>query len=375
MIYLDYAASSPPFSSVTGEMCRISMEVYGNPGAIHSAGARARGILRESREKLARLLRVRPEEVFFTSGGTEANNWAVKMACASTEKRHILCSALEHSSVLEPVRRMERQGFYVTYLKPDSSGRISPEAVDAALTADTALLCVQAVNNETGVMQDVDALAEIAHSRGARYLCDGVQSFGHGEQNLHNADLISLSAHKFGGPRGIGCLVIRYPHLLPPLIDGGGQEFGLRSGTENLPAIAGFAMGAELACQGLSGEQGRLVGLTALLESELRKAAPDLRIAGEGAVRSGNILCCAFPGITGEEMVLRLDSRGICASPGAACAARDAAPSHVLLAMGYSPKEAAEFVRFSLGRATTEDQIRQTVLEITQILEKRRGLQ
>lgn len=374
MIYLDYAASSPPFSAVTGEMSLVSREAYGNPGAIHGAGARARGILQESRRKLARLLQVRPEEVFFTSGGTEANNWAVKMACASTQKRHIVCSAAEHKSVLEPVRRMEQQGFRVTWLQPDEKGRIFPEAVDAALTADTALLCVQAVNNETGVKQDVDALARIARSKGVLYLCDGVQSFGHTGQNLRSADLISLSAHKFGGPRGIGCLVIRYPHSLMPLIDGGGQEFGLRSGTENLPAIAGFALGAELACQELTSEQKRLTELTALLESELRRAAPDLRIAGEGAIRSGSILCCAFPGITGEEMVLRLDSRGICASPGAACGARDAAPSHVLLSMGYSSEEAAEFLRFSLGRDTTEAEIQKTVLEITQILEKRRKL-
>ncbi len=371
MIYLDYAASSVPFLQVIEASGRTALEAYGNPGSLHSAGAAARGLLQNSRKTLARLLQVRPEEVFFTSGGTESNNWAVRAGSRVPGKKHIVCSAAEHSSVLEAVRRMQRDGFDVTFLSPNRSGVVSPEAVCAALRPDTALLCVQAVNNETGVVQDVDALAEAAHSRGVRYLCDAVQSFGHVHQPLQKADLISLSAHKLGGPRGVGCLVIRYPNSLEPLMVGGGQEFTLRSGTENLPGIVGFSLAAELSHQEMPRNQQRIQELTALLETELRNLDPRIRIAGEGVPRSG-ILSCAFPGFSAEEMVMRLSLKGICVSPGAACAARSSGPSHVLLSMGYSPAEAAQFVRFSPGHATTEEEIYETLGAIRDIYSTRR---
>jgi len=367
MIYLDYAASSPPFSEAVEKMAGLSCSCFGNPGALHRAGTDARRILQESRFILAGLTNVRPEEIFFTSGGTEANNWAV--TCAGG-RRHILCSAAEHSSVLAAAAQMQKKGYEVTYLNPDREGRILPEAVEAALRPDTGLLCVQAVNNETGVIQDVDALGDLAHQKGVRYFCDGVQSFGQVSQALHKADLVSLSAHKLGGPRGTGCLIVRQPHGIAPMLLGGGQEFGMRSGTENLPAIAGFALAAQLAVQNLSQEQQRMAELTRLLETELLRIAPGLRIAGAGAMRS-HILSCAFPGISAEEMVVRLDLRGICASPGAACGAGSGKPSHVLRSMGYSPQEAAEFVRFSPGRGTTAREIHETVSAVADILKKR----
>lgn len=370
MIYLDYAASSPPFSEVIEKMGQVAQTHFSNPGGLHTAGASARQILQKSRAILAQSTNVRPEEIFFTSGGTESNNWAVVCGCGNGSKKHIVCSAAEHSSVLEAVRRMAQKGYEVTYLNPSHDGCILPEAVKNALRPDTALLCVQAVNNETGVLQDVDALADLAHRHGVRYFCDGVQSFEHVPQNLHKADLISLSAHKLGGPRGVGCLIVRQPNLIDPLIVGGGQEFGYRSGTENLPGIAGFALAASLSARNLAQEQPRLQALLSLLESELRQIAPDMVVAGAGAPRS-SILCCAFPGMSGEEMVMRLDLKGICASPGAACAAASGQPSHVLRSMGYSPKEAAEFVRFSPGRNTTRDEIIQTAAAIADILKKR----
>ena len=371
MIYLDYAASAPPYPQALQTFCRVSTEACGNPGALHRAGASARQVLQESRREIARLLSVRPEEVFFTSGGTEANNWAVRAGCGIPGRRHIVCSAMEHSSVLESVRRMQKQGFQVTWLAPGKDGRIDPGQAEAVLRPDTALLCVQAVNNETGVLQDVDALAEAAKAHRVRYLCDAVQSFGQVSQNLHKADLISLSAHKLGGPRGTGCLVVRQPHRLEPLILGGGQEFSLRSGTENLPGIAGFAAAAGVSLEMLPREAPRLEALTGLLQALLREACPGVVFAGEQAKRS-HILSCAFPGFSGEEMVMRLDLKGICASPGAACAARSGKPSHVLLAMGYTETEAAGFLRFSLGWNTTEQEIRSTAAAIADIYRKRR---
>lgn len=367
MIYLDYAASSPLFPDVLDTIIWNSRNCFGNPGALHRAGADARQILQKSRKALAQILSVRPEEIFFTSGATEANNWAVKAGCLRPGKRHIVCSATEHSSVLEAVKTMERSGFSVTWLKPDAQGRISPEAAAAAMTSATALLCVHAVNNETGMMQDVAGHAAAARKAGALYLCDGVQSFGHTRQELHKADLITLSAHKLGGPRGVGCLVIRQPHHLSPMIHGGGQEFGLRSGTENVPGIAGFALASQLSFQQLDNEIHRLQQLTDRLQQGIREIVPGAEFAGAQTGRRPGIFFCRIPGITGEEMVIRLAEEGICTSPGSACGAGNSAPSHVLLAMGYAPKEASEFFRLSPGWNTTAAEIEQTLTAIRQI--------
>lgn len=369
MIYLDYAASAPPYPEAAETVQTTMLEQFGNPGGIHGPGGAARGILQRARKTLSGLLNVRPEEVFFTSGGTEANNWAVKMACAG-EKRHIVAAATEHRSILESIKSMEKAGYSVTYVYPGGDGVIPPSSVESALRPDTALLAVHAVNNETGVIQDVAALAAIARERGVRYLADGVQSFGHVMQPLRLADLITLSAHKLGGPRGVGCLVVRYPHRIGPLIHGGGQEFGLRSGTENVPGIAGFALAAELAVEALPGEESRLKELSAALLRGLREAVPGTEVNGEGGPRHPGILNCRFPGITGEEMAVRLDRRGICVSPGAACVARDSKPSHVLLNMGYPERRAMESLRFSLGRLTTMEEIQETIKAVKAIAGK-----
>ena len=351
MIYLDYAASAVPFQEAAEKVFSCMAECWGNPGALHGAAAEPRKLLQEARKTLAAALKVRPEEVFFTSGGTEANNWAVKLGCAPN-RRHIVVSAAEHSSVLEPVQYMERNGYTVTRVYPGKDGVLSLETVAAALRGDTGLLCIQAVNNETGVMQDVAAFAALARKNGTRFLCDAVQSFGHCDQPLHRADYISLSAHKLGGPRGVGCLVVRYPHNLPPLIQGGGQEMGGRSGTENIPGIAGFAVAAELSVRQIPEESARLRSLSEHFVELLREEIPDLEVNGEGAPRHPGIVSCRFPGVDSEEMVVRLDRAGICASPGAACSAGKGKPSHVLLAMGLGQERAKESVRFSFGRLT-----------------------
>ena len=369
MIYLDYAASAPPYPQAVQKQLEVSLEAFGNPGAIHTPGNNARRYLQESRRTIARLLNVREQEIFFTSGGTEANNWAVKFGCAPG-KRHIVASAAEHKSVLEPLKELERQGYRITYVRPDENGRISVEAVQKAMTSDTGLVIIQGVNNETGVVQDVAAFATLAKKQGARYFCDAVQSFGHVAQDLGKADLISLSAHKIGGPRGVGCLVVRYPAFIDPLLQGGGQELNRRSGTENVPGIAGFATAAELAMAELEAEALRLQSLTGELSRKLKEIAPELVINGENAPRHPGILSCRFPGITGDEMAVRLDLKGICVSPGAACGARDGKPSHVLLAMGQTEQQAAQAVRFSIGRLTTKAEIEATVQAVAEILNR-----
>lgn len=367
MIYLDYAASAPPYPQAARRQYEVMTEAFGNPGAIHTAGNQARKLLQDARRSLARLLQVREQEVFFTSGGTESNNWAVKCGCAPG-RRHIVAAATEHKSVLEPLKEMEDQGYRVTYVLPDEAGRIPVERVRNAITSDTGLLCIQAVNNETGVIQDVEAFAALAKKCGARYFCDAVQSFGHVRQALNRADFISISAHKLGGPRGVGCLVARYPHLIAPLIRGGGQEQSRRSGTENLPGAAGFALAAELQEKELDAETARLRDLTHELARRLKEAAPNMVINGEGVARHPGIINCRFPGMTGEEMAVRLDLKGICVSPGAACAARESRPSHVLLAMGQTEQQAREAVRFSIGRLTTMEEISATAQAVAETL-------
>ena len=371
MVYLDYAAHCPMYAEAADRLRELSLLPLGSPGGLHSAAARAKAVVQQSRKELAELLRVRPQELFFTSGGTESNNWAIKCGLRAGGKRHIIVSAAEHKSVLEAARAMEKEGFAVTYINPDSHGVVSPDSVAAAIRPDTALISVQSVNNETGVMQDIEAIAALAHSRGILCHCDGVQSFGHSPLPLEKADLVSLSAHKLGGPAGLGLLIIRQPLLLPPLIHGGGQELGLRSGTENVAGIAAFAAAASLSFQAMPTEQARLSELTGRFEALLRAAVPGVEINGAGAKRQPGIVSCYFPGVSGEELVMRLDMKGICASPGAACAARDAAPSHVLMSMGLGRERASGSVRFSMGRDTNYEDLEHTARTLGHICGKR----
>ena len=358
MIYLDHAATTPPYDTVYPCMTQVAAEAFGNPSSRHAAGTAARKLLRQSRLTVAALLGVQPQEVIFTSGGTESNNAAL-FSVQNSARRHIVIAATEHPSVLRAAERLERQGFSVTRVLPDAQGRISPHSVAQSLRRDTALLSVHAVNNETGVIQDITAMAQLAHGAGALYHCDAVQSFGHIELPLHCADLVSLSGHKFGGPRGVGVLVVKEGVLACPLLVGGHQELSYRAGTENLPGIAGFALAAELVCKGLQPEFSRLETLSSLLLALLQQSVPDLVLHSSDVLRAPGILSLQFPDVSAEEMQVRLNEVGICVGVGAACSSADPAPSHVLTAMGLTPKEAGETLRISLGRTTTEEKIRE----------------
>lgn len=374
MIYLDYAASAPIYEQALQKMYSVTFDNFASPSAIHSAGSKARKLLNESRQAIASLLGVRDREVFFTSGATEANNWAVRSACSCGKGNNIVVSASEHKSVLEPVEAMKAQGYTVTHIHPDSNGVISPEALDAVMTADTCLVCVQSLNNETGVIQDVAAIADVVHRYDALYMCDAAQSFGHTVQPLHRADLITISAHKFGGPKGIGCLVMRYPNFPKPMLLGGGQELGMRSGTENVPAIAAFALAAQLSSLMREEERIRLNHLSSMLVEAIKETDPSVELHSEGTDRYPAIINLRFPGIASEQMVALLDLEEIYASPGAACTARNSAPSHVLMAMGCSEQHARESVRFSIGRLTTPREIETASAAICRILRNLKGM-
>lgn len=356
MIYLDYAASAPPYGEICSKTAEIMANIYGNPSSVHIAGAEARRLLRQSRQKLASLMSFAPENIVFTSGGTEANNTAI-MSVRNGNRKNIVVAATEHHSVLKSAAELKKLGFTVTEVMPDRQGRILPEAVECALSRNTALLSVHAVNNETGTVQDIAAMAELAHKVGALYHCDAVQSFGHISLPLDCADSVSISAHKFGGPRGIGALAAKPAALGTAYLFGGSQEFGLRAGTENIAGIAGLALAAELSCAEIGCEQVRLKELSELLLNLLRQNIPAVELISGDAKRSPAILSLRFPGLSAEELMTRLSEKGICIGAGAACTVGDKSPSHVLTAMGYSAKEAGETVRISPGRLTTEDEI------------------
>lgn len=368
LIYLDYAASSPPYEAVCQTVLQCSRNIYANPSAIHSAAAPARRILRDSRRTLSEIVGVPAENFVFTSGGTESNNMALLSgAYACHGRKHILVGAGEHSSVLEPTKLLRSLGFIVEFLPLEHDGTILPRTLESRISKDTALVSVQAVNNETGTIQDVAAISHICRSVGALYHCDAVQGFGHTALPLHMPDLVSISAHKFGGVRGAGCLFVRKGLSLAPYIRGGGQEFGMRSGTENIPAIAGMAQAAQLSFDELESEQVRLSGLSSLFLKLLKSEYPDIVLNAESAQRIPGILSLHFPGLDAERLLVKLDSKGICISAGAACASGNGEPSHVLRAMNIPSEQAKQTVRISPGRNTTELEIRsaaESVLEI-----------
>ena len=351
-IYLDHAATTPPDPTVIDAMADCMQSCYANPSAAYSAAGPARRLMRTARETLSGMIGCDRNELFFTSGGTEANNWAF----CGLEGRHVVISAIEHSSVLEAAAK---QGCRITLVKPDQNGVIQPDAVEKAIEADTALISVQYVNNETGVLQPVSSIGRLARSRRILFHCDAVQAFGHIPFSVREiaADLLSVSAHKLYGPRGIGFLYIRSGVTLPPLLAGGGQENGRRSGTENVAAMEGFRVAAELASNDLKSRAERERRLLEQLIGRITGSIPGAQVLGGGAERAPGLCALLLPGLSSETAIARLDLQGIMVSGGAACAASSGHPSHVYRAMGLTEQEAGCILRFSPGRHTTPEEI------------------
>ena len=362
MIYLDWAATAPTDPRVVEAMVRCMESCWQNPSAAYSAAGAARRALRKARKAVAELLNAAPQEVIFTSGATEANNQALALARGG----HAVISAIEHSSVLNAARAMCREA---TLVPPDADGRVSPGAVEAALRPDTRLISVQLANNETGVLQPAAEIGRLARARRVPFHCDAAQAFGHIPVDVAalNVDLLSLSGHKLCGPRGVGALYVRQGTPLPPLIYGGAQELGLRAGTENLPAIVGLGVAAELAGAEMESLQARERALLAAFVDDLKRRVPACRVLGENAERLPGIVAVLLPGLPSEKAIAKLDLMGIQVSGGAACAARDAAPSHVCRAMGLSDADVACVLRVSIGPSTTKDNLRRAAEGIEEI--------
>lgn len=372
VIYMDNAATTAPSPAVVSAVRRALESDWGNAASAHGFGQKARRSVEEARVKVAALINARPDEIVFTSGGTESNNLAVK-GVAEAEKgkgKGLAVSAIEHPCVLESARFLERRGWSVGQVPVDAVGRVSPGDVGKALAGGegTVLVSVMLANNETGVVQPVGEIARIARERGVPVHTDAVQAAGRIpiDVNELGVDYLTISAHKFNGPHGVGALYIRRGARVTPVISGGSQEGGRRAGTLNVAGIAGMGVAAELAAAGL-GERGTLVaGLRDRLERGILERIPDCLVNGpraEAAARLPGHLNVSFHGVEGEALLMALDLSGIAVSTGSACSSGSLEPSHVLVAMGVDPGLARGAIRFSLGHGNTVDEV-DTVLDI-----------
>jgi cysteine desulfurase len=377
-IYADHAATTRPAPEVVEAMRPFLEDGFGNPSSVHRRGEAARDAIESARGRVADLIGAAPEEIVFTASGSEANNLALRgvMRVAGGGRRRLVVSAIEHPSVLETARALEAEGFELSVAPVTSEGRVDLEALDELLGADVALVSLMAVNNETGVIQPVEAAAELAHAVGARFHVDAVQAVGKLSVNVDAwaVDLLSLAGHKFHGPPGAGALYVKRRTRLEPLIRGGHQERSRRAGTENLPAIVGLGAAAERAARRLPAERSRVEALSARLLETLEAGVPGTRLHGGRGARLGSIVNVGFEGIDGEAMLHELDLEGITVSTGSACSAASPGPSHVLLAMGLSPERAHASVRFSLGESNGEADVERIVEVVRSVARRLRAL-
>ncbi len=378
LIYLDYNATTPIDPRVLERMMPYLSENFGNPSSIHSPGSFARAAIDVSREKVSHFLHVKPSEVVFTSGGSEANNFALKGLAHSllSKGNHLVTTTVEHASCLETFRFLEQSGFEITRLPVDSFGIVSPEQFRQAVTDRTILFSCMYVNNETGVISPIREIGEIAREKGIVFHTDAVQSIGKIEINFSElpVDVASFSSHKIYGPKGVGALYIRKGVSIEPLVHGGGQERGKRSGTENVAAIFGFGSACEILSEDLDEQNQRLAKLCDRLFQDLRKTIDGAYLNGHAEKRVANTLNMGFPGVAGDAVVMNLDAEGIAVSTGSACSEGNVDPSHVLLALGLEKQDALCSVRFSLGRFTTRKDIDRITELLPPIVERIRKL-
>ncbi len=361
-IYADNAATTRLLPQVLDKMLPFFTEEYGNPSSLYSFGQTARLAVDEARQTVAGCLGCRPEEVFFTSGGSEADNWAIKMAAGSLYKRgkkHIISTAFEHHAVLHALEAMEKQGFEVTLLPVHENGIVRAEDVKAALREDTALVSVMFANNEIGTLQPIAEIGALCREQGVLFHTDAVQAVGHVPVDFAgmHIDLLSLSAHKFHGPKGVGALLVRRGLRFDNLIDGGAQERGRRAGTENTAGVVGLAEALRLACASMEENAARLIPLRDRLIAGLLTALPRCRLNGDPVKRLPGNVNISFEGIEGESLLLMLDAKGICASSGSACTSGSLDPSHVLLAIGLPHATAHGSLRLSLSDDITDEDV------------------
>ena len=354
-IYLDYAASTPIDSAVADAVVRAMSDLPANPSSVHRPGQRARGAIERARDSVAAAVGARAGGVIFTSGATEADNHVLRAAAAARPGMRILTSMVEHAAVLSTAQWLAERGTPVTFLEPEGDGSVAVRRVAEALGPDVGLVALMYVNNETGAVTDIPAIAHAARAAGAWMFTDAVQAFGTMKVDIdaQGVDVLALSAHKVHGPKGVGALVVRGGFTLAPWLTGGAQERGMRPGTENTPAIVGFGRAAELVQDRWRDDGARVAALRDRLQASL-EAIPDAHVNGTGGHRGPKHLNMRFGGVEAETLLMAFDAAGIATSAGSACAAGSIEPSHVLLAMGLPRERARASVRFSLGRGLDE---------------------
>ena len=372
MIYLDNAATTKMSDCALKAMMPYFSEIYGNPSSLHSMGQHAAEALFDARQRISSCIGCTPKEITFTSGGSEADNQAIISAAAmgaKKGKKHIISTTFEHHAVLHTLEKLEKQGFVITLLDVDEKGLITAKQVEEAIRPDTCLVTVMYANNEIGTVQPIREIGEVCRNKNVIFHTDAVQAVGHIAINVteQNIDMLSLSAHKFHGPKGIGALYARKGIPLHTVIEGGAQERGKRAGTENLPAVMGMAAALEGACSKLNENAQKITLLRNKLISGLSKIPHSILNGDEKNRLPGNVNFC-FEGIEGESLLLLLDDKGICASSGSACTSGSLDPSHVLLALGRPHEIAHGSLRLSLSEETTEEEIDYTVKAVTEVV-------
>jgi cysteine desulfurase len=377
-IYLDYAATTPVHPDVIAAMNEYFTEKFGNPASIHSRGLEAKVAVENARKEIAAMLSAAPEEIIFTSGGSESDNFAVKgVACALKEKGdHLITSAIEHHAVLETCLYLQEQGYRLTVLPVDTYGLVDPDAVKKALTDKTILVSIMHANNEIGTIEPIEEIGRICRARGVYFHTDAVQTFGSLPINVNdlNVDLLSLSAHKFYGPKGVGLIYIRKGTRTVPLIHGGGQEWHRRASTHNVPGIIGMAKAAELAQREMPERVAHNQRLRDRLIKGLLDQVSDIRLNGHPEKRLPNNCSLIVKYVEGEAMLLKLDELGIETSTGSACSSGTSEPSHVIVGIGTPPEECHGSLRLSVGRLTTEADIDYVLAELPRVVAELRSM-
>ncbi|MGE0449421.1 MAG: cysteine desulfurase family protein [Vicinamibacterales bacterium] len=378
-VYFDYNATTPPAPEVVERVTLATRDLFGNASSVHHFGQQAKGALDEARSAVSVLVGCDPSELVFTSGGTEADNLALRGAAEALEatgRRHLIASAIEHEAVLNTLKALTRRGWRTTLIPVDQSGVVSPARVREALTPDTALVSVMHANNEIGTLQPIADIAALAHEHGALLHTDAVQSIGKVPVDVRalGVDLLALSAHKFNGPKGAGALFVKRGTRLLPILTGGKHERNRRAGTEDVPAIAGMGVAATLAVAKMDGETVRLGALRDRLERGILDRVPGTVVNGGGSPRVANTTNVSFDRVEAESLLIALDLEGIAVSTGSACSSGTLEPSHVLRAMGFPAHRTQNALRFSLGLFSTEREVDLVLDTLPRLVDRLRRL-
>lgn len=376
-IYLDNSATTPLNAEVLNAMMPVLTGVYGNPASIHSFGREASSLLDEARDTIAKTINARSNEIYFTASGSEANSWAIVGIANANHSRgnHIITSKIEHPSVLEACKYLERNGFEVTYLDVDSNGFIRFADLLRAIKPGTILISVMFANNEIGTIQNIKAIAQTAHEKGIIFHTDAVQIYGHMDIDVEDLgiDALTLSAHKIYGPKGVGCLYVSNKVKIEPIIFGGNQERNKRGGTTNLAGVVGFAKACEIAKRDMRTNNHKLRLLSEYFISKLTAAVENIVINAHTKQKLPNIISVNFVGVDGESLLTKLDMNGVAVSMGSACTSNSLTVSHVITALGMSNDDARSTIRFSLGKNNSYDELDKAIATIAKAVEELRA--